>query len=94
MTEFSRLLEGWIEKRDQLNVKELTERILLESGYLQELQQEGTIEAQGRLENLDQFLTLTLEFEQNSDDRSLAAFLETVALVADIDNYEADAEAW
>lgn len=93
LTEFSRLLEGWIEKRDQLNVKELTERILLESGYLQELQQEGTIEAQGRLENLDQFLALTLDFEQNSDDRSLAAFLETVALVADIDNYEADAEA-
>ena len=93
LTEFSRLLEGWIEKRDQLSVKELTERILLESGYLQELQREGTIEAQSRLENLDQFLALTLDFEQNSDDRSLAAFLETVALVADIDNYEADADA-
>ncbi len=93
LTEFSRLLEGWIEKRNQSTVKELTERILLESGYLQELQQEGTIEAQGRLENLDQFLALTLDFEQNSDDRSLAAFLETVALVADVDNYEADADA-
>ncbi|MGE5605486.1 MAG: DNA helicase PcrA [Bacteroidota bacterium] len=93
LTEFYRLLEGWIEKRDHLTVKELTERILMESGYLQELKEEGTIEAQGRLENLDQFLALTLDFEQNSDDRSLAAFLETVALVADIDNYEADADA-
>lgn len=93
LTEFYRLLEGWIEKREQLSVKELTERILLDSGYLQELKNEGTIEAQGRIENLDQFLALTLDFEQNSDDRSLAAFLETVALVADIDNYEPDADA-
>jgi DNA helicase-2/ATP-dependent DNA helicase PcrA len=93
LTEFYKLLEGWIEKRDQLSVKELTERILTESGYLHQLQQEGTIEAQGRLENLDQFIGLTLDFEQNSDDRSLAAFLETVALVADIDNYEPGADA-
>ena len=93
LTDFYRLLEGWIQKRDQITVKELTERILLESGYLQELKEEGTIEAQSRLENIDQFLALTLDFEQNSDDRSLAAFLETVALVADIDNYEADADA-
>ncbi len=93
LSEFYRLLEGWIQKRDQMTVKELTERILLESGYLQELKTEGTIEAQGRIENLDQFLALTVDFEQNSDDRSLAAFLETVALVADIDNYEVDADA-
>lgn len=93
LNEFYRLLEGWIEKRDQLSVKELTERILMESGYIQELKDEGTVEAQGRLENLNQFLALTLDFEQNSDDRSLAAFLETVALVADIDNYEPDADA-
>ncbi len=93
LTEFYRLLEGWIEKRDQLTVKELTERILTESGYLQELKAEGTVEAQSRMENLDQLLALTLDFEQNSDDKSLAAFLETVALVADIDNYEADSDA-
>lgn len=93
LTEFFKLLDGWIQQRDQLPVKELTERILLESGYLQELKEEGTIEAQSRMENVDQLLALTLDFEQNSDDRSLAAFLETVALVADIDNYEVDADA-
>ncbi len=93
LTEFYRLLESWIGQREQLTVKELTERVMLESGYLQELKAEGTVEAQGRLENLDQLLALTVEFEQNSDDRSLSAFLETVALVADIDNYEADSDA-
>jgi DNA helicase II / ATP-dependent DNA helicase PcrA len=89
---FFELLQKWTLQKDQVSVKELTETILRESGYLKELKDEGTIEAQGRLENLDEFLALTLEFERNSDDRSLAAFLETVALVADIDNYEPDSD--
>jgi DNA helicase-2/ATP-dependent DNA helicase PcrA len=90
---FFKLLAGWVAQREALGVKELAELILEESGYLQELRNEGSIESQSRLENLDQFISLTVEFEQNSDDKSLAAFLETVALVADVDNYEADADA-
>lgn len=90
--EFYRILAGWIAKRDHANVTELAESVLKESGYLQELRNENTIESQGRIENLEEFLALTTEFEQNSDDKSLAAFLETVALVADVDNYQADAE--
>jgi DNA helicase-2/ATP-dependent DNA helicase PcrA len=93
LQEFQRLLEGWLQAKDHKSVTELTELILKESGYLQELRNEGTIEAQGRLENLEEFLALTVEFEKNSDDRSLAAFLETVALVADVDDYQAEADS-
>jgi DNA helicase-2/ATP-dependent DNA helicase PcrA len=93
LQEFNQLLQNWVAKRDELSVKELTETILHTSGYLMDLRNEGTIEAQGRLENLDEFIALTVEFERNSDDKSLAAFLETVALVADIDNYETDSDA-
>ncbi len=93
LQEFQRLLEGWLKAKDHKSVTELTELILKESGYLQELRNEGTIEAQGRLENLEEFLALTVEFEKNSDDRSLAAFLETVALVADVDDYQAEADS-
>lgn len=93
MAAFYHMLLGWLMKRDTASVKELTEMILNESGYLQELRNERTIESESRLENLDEFLALTIEFEQNSDDKSLAAFLETVALVSDVDNYEADADA-
>lgn len=92
MAAFYHLLLGWLLKRETASVKELTEAILNESGYIQELKNERTIEADSRLENLEEFLALTIEFEQNSDDKSLAAFLETVALVSDIDNYEADAD--
>ena len=93
LTAFFGLLAGWVEKRETLGVKDLAELILQESGYLSELRNEGSIESQSRLENLDEFISLTVEFEQNSDDKSLAAFLETVALVADVDNYETEADA-
>lgn len=93
LSAFYYLLQGWLLKKETASVKELAEAILNESGYIQELKDERTVEAEGRLENLTEFLALTLEFEQNSDDKSLAAFLETVALVADVDNYETDADA-
>ncbi len=93
LKEFGRLLEGWIQAKANKNVTELAELILKESGYLQDLRDEATIEAQGRLENLEEFLALTVEFEKNSDDRTLAAFLETVALVADVDEYQAEADS-
>ena len=93
LQEFGGLLQGWVGLKEQKNVKELTELILKESGYLKALQDEASIESQGRVENLDEFVALTMEFETNSDDQTLAAFLETVALVADIDNYQTEADA-
>lgn len=93
LDEFYRALVKWIDLKDRVSVRDLAETILKESGYLAELKQEGTVEAESRLENLDEFLALTEEFERNSDDKTLAAFLETVALVADVDNYEPEADA-
>ncbi len=93
LQEFGRLLSSWKTQSATGGITSLTEQILNESGYLKELENERTVEAEGRLENLKEFLALTMEFEANSDDQSLAAFLETVALVADVDNYEATEDA-
>jgi DNA helicase-2/ATP-dependent DNA helicase PcrA len=90
---FHKMSQNWLTMQETASLNELARAILEQSGYLQELQQELTLEAQGRLENLEEFLNMIAQFELNSDDQSLAAFLETVALVADIDNYEADSDA-
>jgi DNA helicase-2/ATP-dependent DNA helicase PcrA len=90
---FDQLVQGWLALKTTASIRELTQAILEQSGYLRELQVENTLEAQSRLENLEEFLNLVAEFEINSEDQSLAAFLETVALVADIDNYETEADA-
>ena len=57
------------------------------------LKNERTLEAEGRLENLDEFLSVTQTFESQSEDKSLVAFLTDLALVADIDRVDEDPTA-
>jgi DNA helicase-2/ATP-dependent DNA helicase PcrA len=73
---------------DYLSVTELTEQVLSMSGYKAELQRENTIESKARLENIEEFLSVTLDFEKRNEDRSLVAFLTDLALIADIDTME------
>jgi DNA helicase-2/ATP-dependent DNA helicase PcrA len=58
------------------------------SGYLIELEEERTVEAQGRIENLRELVGVAAEFEQRTPDGALADFLEQVALVSEVDEYE------
>ncbi|AIQ14728.1 DNA helicase PcrA [Paenibacillus durus] len=69
-----------------LSVTELTEKVLEMSQYKLELQKENTIESRSRLENIDEFLSVTMEFEKNNEDKSLVSFLTDLALIADIDS--------
>jgi DNA helicase-2/ATP-dependent DNA helicase PcrA len=75
-----------------LSVTELVEDILDKSGYREMLKAEKSIEAQSRLENLDELLSVTKNFEDGSEDKSLVAFLTDLALVADIDSLDDDGE--
>lgn len=80
---------------DELTVTELTEKVLEMSQYKLELQRENTIEANTRIENIEEFISVTMDFEQRNDDRTLVAFLTDLALIADIDtmnDVEDDAE--
>lgn len=90
---FGRMLGSLATLAETLSVSELADRVLDESGYRRELQSEGTIESESRLENLAEFFSVTHDFESRSDDKSLGAFLEAVSLVADVDAYNRDADA-
>ena len=63
------------------------------SGYLDALRAERSEEAQSRLENLQELLNVTTEFDAGAEHPSLSAFLETVSLVSDIDTYEDGSDA-
>jgi DNA helicase-2/ATP-dependent DNA helicase PcrA len=73
---------------DYLSVTELTEKMLELSGYREELNRENTLESKARLENIDEFLSVTAEFEKNNEDKSLVSFLTDLALIADIDSLD------
>jgi DNA helicase-2/ATP-dependent DNA helicase PcrA len=77
------------------SVAELLNETLRESGYLDALEAERTIEAQGRIENLEELVNVAAEFdaaaaEGAEDERSLAGFLQQIALVADADTRRDD----
>jgi DNA helicase II / ATP-dependent DNA helicase PcrA len=67
-------------------IASLLNDVLEESGYLEALQAERTIEAQGRIENLQELVNVAAEYDMSaSEEHSLAEFLQQVALVADAD---------
>ncbi|WP_138825301.1 DNA helicase PcrA [Bacillus altitudinis] len=88
LDEFKQLIDQMTNMQDYLSVTELTEEILEKTGYREALKIEKTIEAQSRLENIDEFLSVTKNFEEQNEDKSLVTFLTDLALVADIDKLD------
>lgn len=88
LVEFTEQLGHWVQMQEYLSVTELVEELLERTGYRDMLQNEKTLEAQSRLENIDEFLSVTQEFEKSSDDKSLIAFLTDLALISDIDKLD------
>ena len=88
--QFGRLLETFRTLSDNLSVTDLTQTILEESGYQQMLEAEKTVEAETRLENLKEFLSITTAFDnrEDSENLTLSAFLAEVALFTDLDQLD------
>lgn len=84
-----------------LSVTELTREVLEKTGYEDELKRQNNLESQNRLENLEEFLSVTMEFdktyeaqseeEQEAPEDKLTIFLNDLALLSDVDSYEEEA---
>ncbi|MCG3230307.1 DNA helicase PcrA [Bacillus subtilis] len=85
---FRQMIENLTNMQDYLSITELTEEILDKTEYREMLKAEKSIEAQSRLENIDEFLSVTKNFELKSEDKTLVAFLTDLALIADIDQLD------
>ena len=86
--EFVNAIEDLRAKKDSMKISELIKATLQQTGYSKALELEKTIEAETRLENLDEFLTVAIEFEDESADNSLSEFLEGITLSSDLDGME------
>ena len=73
---------------DELSISELIKETLNKTGYVKALEQENTTEAESRIENLEEFLTVAIEFEEEEAENTLADFLEGITLSSDIDGME------
>ncbi len=86
--EFIDCMESIIAKKDELTISELVKKILKDTGYTRALENENTIEAENRIANLEEFLNVAVEFEEESADNGLSDFLEGITLSSDLDNME------
>ncbi len=68
-----------------IEISVLLNELLTETGYLETLENERTIEAQGRIENLQELVNVAAEYDSSTDEPSLEEFLQQLALVADAD---------
>jgi DNA helicase-2/ATP-dependent DNA helicase PcrA len=88
---FVKLIEFLINKREVQTVAQLIQNVLDTTGYLDMLKAEKTPDAESRVENVGELLSVAAEFEEQAGDegdKSLSAFLENVALVSDLDSLE------
>ena len=79
--------------KDSMLPSELMKKILEVTGYEAELMKEKSLENESRLENIYELIGVASEFETESADNSLSDFLDSIALVADVDNLSEDTEA-
>ncbi|MDO4312649.1 MAG: DNA helicase PcrA [Eubacteriales bacterium] len=93
---FVALMEHLKDEAQKLKISELVDEILEETGYIEELKGEGEIEAEARLENIDELKNKIIAYEELCEEQgepiTLRGFLEEVALVADIDSLEEDSD--
>ncbi len=91
--DFSALIHSLIEFSKTSSVKDLVEEVIEATQYVEILKKEHTEDANSRIENINELLAKVYEYESSTDEPTLSGFLEDVSLVADIDNYEENADS-
>ncbi|MFQ5883098.1 MAG: ATP-dependent helicase [Candidatus Methylomirabilales bacterium] len=88
---FQSLIERFVMQLPETSVPDLVSTLLHETGYVAELEKEGTPDALSRIENLRELISAAQDFTQRSEDPSLYAFLDMVSLLTDVDENLKDA---
>ena len=86
--EFIEQIEELRTRKEELKISDLIKETLNKTGYTKALEIENSVEAETRIQNLEEFLTVAIEFEEESADNTLAEFLESITLSSDIDGME------
>jgi len=89
LTQFRSLMETFMEQQQFLTATDMVEEVLTRTEYREMIRREPKLEAESRLENIEEFKTVTQQFEQTAEeDTSLIAFLTDLALISDIDSLD------
>ncbi|QAS52124.1 DNA helicase PcrA [Halobacillus litoralis] len=90
---FRKMIQNWTQQQEFLSATDMVQDVIDKTGYEEMLLNEKSIEAQSRLENIEEFKSVTKNFEENAEDKTLIAFLTDLALIADIDSMNDDPDS-
>lgn len=85
---FTEQIEDFKARLPEMSIKELIEEVLVNTGYKKEIEAEGEIESETRLQNIEELINKAVSYSESGENPSLDGFLEEVALVAEVDNMD------
>lgn len=93
LKELAEILEEYGAEKANLRVSDIYDGLLDKTGYIQALEEQGTVEADSRIQNLLEFRSVIDEYEKKDVNLGLEAFLEKITLMSDIDNHNEEEDA-
>ena len=99
LEEFVEAVSLYHREQENLRISDIYDGLLVKTGYLKALEEQNTIEAESRIENLMEFKSVIYQYEKEAEDSlpgsrgTLADFMEKMALMADIDNHDPSEDA-
>lgn len=91
--QMTEVIRQYASEKDNLRVSDIYDGLLVKSGYLKALEEQRTVEAEGRIENLLEFKSVIYEYEKDNPMLSLEDFMERIALLSEVDNHNPDENA-
>ena len=88
LNKFVIMINSFMDMKEILPLTEFVQKVIDNTKYVEELKAEDTDEARGRIENIEEFKSVVMEFMQNSEEKTLEEFLSSVSLVSDLDSID------
>ncbi|AKL93967.1 ATP-dependent DNA helicase PcrA [Clostridium aceticum] len=90
---FTNMIIGIREKKEEMGVTEIVQELYEKTGYIDALKEEDRVEADSRIENLNEFLSLTMDFDKNAEIKTLEEFLARTSLESNLDGDDEEEDA-
>ena len=85
LKKFADMINNFFAMKEVMDLKEFIEKIIYDTGYIKELEEEGSIESRTRLDNIREFISVAVDFEVTNPDGTLEDFLADISLLSDVD---------
>ena len=86
-------IQEYSREQENLRVSDIYDGLLVQTGYLKALEDQNTLEAEGRIENLMEFKSVIYNYEKDDGQLSLSDFMERIALLSEVDNHDENENA-